>query len=143
MKKFITLLILSIFAVSEMNAEKIRRTWDFTKGFSETSIAMFNTDVTSGSGYWNTNSTGFESKARAAGPLVVKINGVDQVIPESVIAPTSSQDPEIVSLGDVGRAVPAGALKNIPVARPIPYWRYHFCGNLSELVQDRVYSRSC
>ena len=83
MKKFITLLILSIFAVSEMNAEKIRRTWDFTKGFSETSIAMFNTDVTSGSGYWNTNSTGFESKARAAGPLVVKINGVDQVIPET------------------------------------------------------------
>lgn len=87
MRKFFTLLLVTLFTLTAgVNAqEKIRRTWDFTKGFSAATIANLEADEAN----WTPSVSGTklwaESKARSTAEteVVCKVNGEDWVVPET------------------------------------------------------------
>ena len=83
MKKLFTLGLSLVLALSSQAKDEVRKLWDFTQGFSETTIANLTADAESGSGYWTNKETWFETKARTAGPLTCKVNGEEWVIPET------------------------------------------------------------
>lgn len=78
MKKLFTLAMLAMLTIGASAQDGIRRTWDFTKGFSTTTIE----NLTAAG--WTTESTGaIQCNGRKEGPLVVTVDGTDWSVPET------------------------------------------------------------
>ena len=76
MKKLFTLAMLALLTTVTASAQ--RRTWDFTKGFSTTTIE----NLTAAG--WTTESTGaIQCNGRKEGPLVITVDGSDWTVPET------------------------------------------------------------
>ncbi len=70
MKKVLSLALLLLTSFGA-NAQEARKVWDFTKGFSETTLANLASDTEN---WTDQSASGFyESKARTAGPLTAKV----------------------------------------------------------------------
>src|SRR5574344_861922 len=78
MKKIITLTAL-LLAMTLGSQAQNRKTWDFTKGFSSTTIQNLKADG------W-TDQVAHQSiqcPDRTAGPVTAKVSGVDWIVPET------------------------------------------------------------
>lgn len=83
MKNFSTLVILLGLIAIGTQAQN-RKTWDFTKGFSATTIANLEADADNWTQQSGNGRVWAESKARTADTeLMCKVNGTDWVIPET------------------------------------------------------------
>ena len=87
-QKFTLLLFTLLMAAGIVNAQEVRKVWDFRKGFSQETIDYLTAAAAAGEGWTNSYNAEtrigyFESKARTAGPLTCKVNGEDWVIPET------------------------------------------------------------
>ena len=87
MKKFFTLVMFACCALGINAQDETRKVWDFRQGFSQETIDNLTTAAANGLGYTNNYNaeTGigyFETKSRTAGPLTVKVNDEDWIVPE-------------------------------------------------------------
>ena len=103
MKKFFTLTVLALLLAVGVNAQE-RKTWDFTKGFSATTVANLEADAANWTASEGSGRKWAESKARTAGTqLTCKVNGEDWVIPETkglIFHAASAKHVNVVYVGD-------------------------------------------
>ena len=79
MKKLFLSALLALLAVGGASAQDgIRRTWDFTKGFKQTTI-----DNLTAAGWTVEGAGSIQCAGRSEGPLTYKIDGVDWTVPET------------------------------------------------------------
>ncbi|MBR1448791.1 MAG: chitobiase/beta-hexosaminidase C-terminal domain-containing protein [Prevotella sp.] len=84
MKKIFTLTMLVLFAFALGANAQSRKTWDFTKGFSGTTIANLEADATNWTASEGSGRKWAESKARTANSeIICKVNGQDWTVPET------------------------------------------------------------
>lgn len=78
MKKLFTLAMLALLTIGVQAQDGIRRTWDFTKGFSTTTIENLK------AAGWTEESNGaIQCNGRKEGPLVITVDGSDWTVPET------------------------------------------------------------
>lgn len=87
MKRLFTLAMFALCVLGINAQEESRKVWDFRQGFSQETIDNMTAAAAAGVGYTNNYNaeTGigyFECKARTAGPLTIKVNDEDWVVPE-------------------------------------------------------------
>ena len=80
-----------------------RKTWDFTKGFSATTIANLEADETNWTASEGSGRKWAESKARAAGQITCQVNGTEWIVPETeglTFHAASAKHLNVVYVGD-------------------------------------------
>ncbi len=78
MKKLFTLVMFAMLTIGASAQDGIRRTWDFTKGFSTTTIENLK------AAGWTDESTGaIQCNGRKEGPLTITVDGADWTVPET------------------------------------------------------------
>lgn len=87
MKRLFTLAAFALCLTVSAQAQT-RKTWDFTKGFSELSVYNLTEDAKAGTSWTNKGSTAkipvyFESKKRTAGPITATVDGNVVTLPET------------------------------------------------------------
>ena len=103
-KKIFTLMMLALFlGITGANAQD-RKTWDFTKGFSATTIANLEGDTENWTASEGSGRKWAESKARKADTqLIAKVNGEEWIIPETkglIFHAASAKHVNVVYVGD-------------------------------------------
>lgn len=78
MKKFFTLFMLLLLAVTVSAADKYRRTWDFREGWSESTLTALAADGT----HWTIVDNGYESKKASYTYAVMDVSGEAVAVPE-------------------------------------------------------------
>ena len=83
MKKILSLTLLLMFALY-VDAQEVRRLWDFSKGFSEATVANLASDETNWTPMSDSNAKWYESKnSEEARQAICTVNGEEWIIPET------------------------------------------------------------